>query len=276
MVHLNRNNTNMKTLLCPTDFSKSSDKILKYAAQLVHDTNSKMVLAAAYIKKVKALAGDWPDETDRLYEQHDILKASYGISCGVEEGIINDNVYKKLSTVADRYDMMILGMQFGVDGPKHSTGIDLIKMIQETLVPLLIVPEKFEYKKINRFLYAYDCTHEPEPPLLVLQWLADWFNAEIRFVSIIQNEISTAEEQKIDLTQNKIMNQWKSNKKLSFESIQFEDVPQCLEHYLNLWSPNDLLILSVNHQNMLKKLWHKSVVKSLLNNASHPYLIVHK
>ncbi|HCW09302.1 MAG TPA: hypothetical protein DGG95_18255 [Cytophagales bacterium] len=267
----------MKTILCPTDFSKSADKTSRYAAQLAKDTNAKIILAATPTKKSKVLAGDWPDETDHLYEIHDLLKANYQIPCGIEEEVVNDNVYKKLSKIADRYDLMIFGMQFGSEGlPRHSAGIDLIKIIQETLAPLLIVPEKFEYKKINRLLYAYDYQHEPEPPLLVLQWLADWFNVELRFISIYQDDISTEEERHIDLIENKIANQWKSKQKLSFESIQFENVPMCLEHYLNLWSPNDLLILSVNHQNMLQKLWHKSVVKCLLASATHPYLIIHK
>lgn len=268
----------MKTILCPTDFSASADRVIKYAAQLAHDSESKLVLVNTQLKKEKLVAAGYEpnEDSERLGELHDLISSTYHVPCAEEEPI-RGNIYKNLSEVADRYDLMVLAMQFGKNGaPQHSSGIDLVKMIQETLVPFLIVPDNYHYRKINRILYAYDYKHEPDPPLMALHWLADWFDVNIKFISIIQSDISIQEENQISLIQGKIAHNWHHSRKLDFESIVYDDVPQCLRNYLNRWSENDLLVLSVNHQNLLKRIWHKSVVKSLLTGATHPYMIIHK
>lgn len=197
--------------------------------------------------------------------------------CTVEKEIILDNVYKKISILSDHYDMMILGSSNGKSVKiQPSGGLDVIKSIRETLTPTLIVPDKCEYKKVKRLLYAYDYHHEPDPPMLQLRWLANWFGAEVKFISILPGEIPVNEEDKLHLLEDKIGHQWNSGKKLSFETIIYRNVARCLEHYLSLWEMNDLLVLSVNHRSMTEKIWYKSVVKQLLKYGTHPYIILHK
>jgi hypothetical protein len=271
----------MKTLLCPIDFSMSSDRVSRYAAQLARDTKSKLVLMGTHAGKVAmSVDGDQEDKGDAiemLGEMHDLLKGDYNISCGVNEEILSGNISKRLSSVADKYDLTILGApkDEGKSDFENFAGIDLIKTIRNSLAPLLIVPENQKYEKVTRLTYAYDYSHEPQPPLAQLYWLANWFGAEVRFVSILSNS-SKAEELELDFIQNKVVNDWKSGIKISFESVAYHDVVECLDHYISLWSENNLLVLSVNHRNILERLWHKSVVKELLRNAKRPYIVLHK
>lgn len=271
----------MKKILCPVDFTMSSEKVARYAAQLARDTKSKVILMATHEGKLAATVGgegeDKGDAIEMLGEMHDLLKADYNIPCGVEEEIISGNVSKKLGTVADHYDLTVLGSpnENGKAEFENSSGFDLVKIIQASLAPLLIVPENFKYEKIKRLTYAYDYSHEPQPPLGQLMWLATWFGAEVRFISILHNS-SRNEERKFEQLQTKIVSQWRPEIGISFESVAYEDVADCLDHYIGLWSDNNLLMLSINHRNILEKLWHKSVVKELLRCAKRPYLIFHK
>lgn len=271
----------MKKILCPVDFSMSSERVARYAAQLARDTKSKVILIGIHEGRLAtAIGGEGEDKGDTietLGEMHDLLKSDYNISCGIEDEIISGNISKKLSPVTDHYDLTVLASpkENGEKEFQNFSGIDLIKVIQTSLAPLLIVPENFRYEKINRLTYAYDYTHEHQPPLEQLLWLGEWFGAEIRFVSILHNS-SRNEERKFEDLQRKIVSQWKFAVKISFESVAYKDVTECLEHYIGLWSENNLLMLSVNHQNLLGKLLHKSVVKELLRYAKRPYLILHK
>lgn len=270
----------MKKILCPVDFSISSERVSRYAAQLARDTKSKVILIATHEGKLAPAVGgegeDKGDAVEMLGEMHDLLKMDYNVPCGIEEEVISGNISRKLGEIADHYDLTILasprekGHEF-----QNFAGVDLIKIIQASLAPLLIVPEHFKYEKIKRLTYAYDYIHESQPPLAQLLWLADWFGAEVRFVSILHDS-SGKEERKFEELQSRIVNQWKSGVKLSFESVAYQDIAECLDHYIGLWSENNLLMLSVNHQGMLEKLWHKSVVKELLRCAKRPYLILHK
>lgn len=271
----------MKEILCPVDFSISSERISRYAAQLARDTNAKVVLVATHQGKLAmALEGedeDTGDSVDSLGEMHDLLKMSYGIKCGIEEKIISGNITKKLTPVTDFYDLTVLGApgKNGKEEFQNFAGIDLVKAMQESQTPLLIVPEHFKYEKIKRLTYAYDYEHDPQPPINQLLWLADWFGAEVRFVSVLSNS-SRKEEKKFEKLEREIYKQWKEGIKLSFESVAYKDVAQCLDHYSGLWSENNLLMLSISQQSLLQRLWHKSVVKELLRSAKRPYLIFHK
>lgn len=271
----------MKKILCPIDFSASSERIARYAAQLARDTNSKVILVGTHEGKLAVAVGgegeDKGDSIEMLGEIHDLLKGDYNISCGMEEEIISGNVSKKMPIVTDRYDLTVLGapQENGKKEFENSAGVDLIKVIQNSLAPLLILPEDFKYEKIKRLTYAYDYRHEPQPPLAQLYWLASWFGVELRFVSILHDS-SRREEEKFELLENRITSEKKPGIKISFESVAYKDVAECLDHYIGLWSENNLLVLSVNHQNILERLWHKSVVKELLRCAKRPYLILHK
>jgi hypothetical protein len=270
----------MKTMLCPIDSSPRSDRLVHYVGDLARDTQSKIYLipAQASARKELVLAGTNNDKPrhERLDELHDYLSSVKHVPCSIEEEPIAGNAYKKLGTIADGYDLM--AMPFTVTGKEkaRTKGLDLTKILHETLVPLLLVPDPFKYEKVKRLLYAYDYKHEPEPPLIQLHWLADWFEAEIRFISVLPSDISTKEQDKLISIHQVIGNSWKGNNKISFETIIYPDVPRCLEQYLSLREMNDLLVLSINHQNMLERFWHKSVVKGLLQYGKHPYLIIHR
>jgi hypothetical protein len=270
----------MKTILCPVDPSPHSDQLIHYVGDLAKDTQSKIYLIAAEAsaRKELALAGPTNDkvEHERLDELHDYLNSVKHVLCSIEEESIMGNAYKKLGIIADGYDLMAMSITVTDKGKASAKGLDLTKILHATLVPLLLIPDQFKYKKIKRLLYAYDYKHEPEPPLIQLHWLADWFEAEIRFISVLPSDISTKEQDKLSSLHQTIGGSWKGNNKISFETIIYPDVPRCLEQYLSLREMNDLLVLSINHQNMLERFWHKSVVKGLLQYSKHPYLIIHK
>lgn len=272
----------MKTILCPVDFTATSDKVARYAAQLAAKVHAKVVLVPAYSQarkglKVKVKESTFQyDMSDRLGELHDLIAASYHIPCKVEEESISGNIYKKLSQLADHYDILITGMKATQDNPVNSLEMDLLKLIHETLAPIYFVPENYEYQSIARITYAFDPKQEPNPPLLTLYWLADWFDANVKFVSVLPTNISLRERNRLTTAQNFVEHEWSSSRKLSFEAIVQDDIPSSLENHIWSGEKNDLLVLSVNHARIPERIWHKSVVKRLLKNALSPYLIIHR
>jgi len=266
----------MKKILCPIDSTQASDRLVRYVSNIAKDTESKIyLLALEASKKERVMAGAFENKSSRLDELHDYVNSVMQVPCGIDEEQVGHS-YKKLGLIADHYDIMAMSITSSKPNKIMATGYDLIKVIQDTLAPLLIIPDHFVYTQIGRLLYAYDYKHEPEPPLLQLTWLSEWFGVDVKFVTVLPSNISKAEEARIIDLQNKVKASWTSKRAIDFEANICSDVSKCLEKYLNIRLSNDLLILSVNHQNLLERIWHKSVVKGLLHNAMHPYLIVHK
>jgi Universal stress protein family len=264
----------MKTILCPVDSSPVSYRLVQYIGDLAKDLQAKVFLIASQTTKNKSFAyAGSQDSSDHTHidELHDYLSGIKHIRGGIEQERIEGNAYKKLGEIADRYDLLIMASD-----PTNKDGLDLTKTISETLVPLMVIPDKFLYKKCHRLLYAFDYQNEPEPPLMQLHWLADWFEADVRFLTVLPKHTKEEENEGLAEVQKRINHAWNGKRQISFDTVVYPDVPRGLENYVGIRERNDLLVLSVNHHNVLERIWHKSVVKELLHYTKHPYLIIHK
>jgi hypothetical protein len=273
----------MKTLLYPVDFGIVTSAISEYAAKLASDVNAKMVLVSTGGRsKMTHAVYTHPDRNrnaGNLDKMHNLLTTHNHISCAVDELISSGNVYKKLSLLADKYDILSIGIKPGMEGHTNGlTDIDYSKLIQEALVPIFLIPDKITYKKVQNLVYAYDHKQEPNPPLLTLYWLADWFNVEVKFLSVLPTNISLKERTRLNLSHQFVEHEWNSARKVSFETIISDDVTSALESYLQLneGDQNEVLVLSVNHSTVSERHWQKGVLKRLLKNALNPYIIIHR
>lgn len=265
----------MKTILCPVDFTPRSDKLINYVASLAKDRNCKIYLVATKETHQKAavLAGS-PTSNSRLDALHDHFSRVIGIPCGIVDESLSGNLYKKLGSLADSYDIM--AMMVSSTSHESEKDINLKKIIQDALAPILIIPDQFSYQPIKRLLYAYDYKHDKEPPLMQLNWLAEWFNARMVFVTLLPGDTSIQEENVLHAIRSGIQQSWVGTHPISFETIVYPNLPKGFEYYLGLSDANDLLLLSINHQNILERIWHKRVVKGVLQYSQHPYLIIHE
>jgi nucleotide-binding universal stress UspA family protein len=272
---------NMKTILCPIDFTIATDMVAKYAALLANQVHAKVVLVPAIVQETKLqmmqTLADSDEIADRLGELHEQITANYHIPCTVDQETLVGNIYKRLSLLADNYDMLMIGMkqqsEFTSD---NSLSLDLLKLIHETLVPIYFVPEKIEFMPVTGITYAFDPKQEPNPPLLTLYWLADWFNVSVKFLSILPSNISLKERIRLTSAHHFVENEWNSTRAVNFETIVHDDVTTSLENHV--WSGNqhDLLVLSINHTRITERNWQKSVLRRLLKNAKNPYLVIHR
>lgn len=269
----------MKSILCPVDATAGAYQTVRYAALLAKDRNARILLAPLQSEGVPVLAGSGTEEGtedngQHLAELRDLVNSVYKVRCTLSEKPIAPNRLAEITSATSDLELVVAGIP--KPGTKRAIAHteQLVELIRNTKLPLLAVPEKTEYKKVNRILYAFDHHHESDVPLSKLSMLAESFGAEVRFLSILPEDISSTEEEKINVIHNRIQNRWTGKLKVSFETITYSDVAKCLDHYLNVWRLNDLLVLSVNQEVKWSKIWHKSVVKELLKVASQPYMVL--
>jgi hypothetical protein len=266
----------MKTILCPIDFTPKSERLLKYVSSLAKDRNCKIYLISTQpVYKKELVVAGINKERSRLDEIQDYLIETQGIPCGIVDEPITGNLSKKLGNVADHYDIMTIMIHVSPSNEKPSD-INLKKMIQDALAPMMVIPDRFTYQPIKRLLYAYDHKHEEEPPLMELKWLSEWFDTELVFVTLLPGDTSIKEENKLDSIRMAIKNSWHGSNPISFETIVYPNLPRGFENFLGLSNLNDLLVLSINHQNIMERIWQKRVVKGVFQYSQHPYLIIHE
>ena len=269
----------MKDLLCPIGASPHTEELLKYVGSLAHDTHAKVFLIATEgsKKKVLAISGTHLHEetqNSRLNDAHQYLSGKSHVDNGIEEETLVGDPYKKLGPIAGRHDIMVVPLPTNDQSPE-SSALDLTKVINETQVPLFLIPEEFQYRKIKCLIYAYDYKHEPVPPLAKLSQLASWFGAEVRFISVFSKDTLTKERDKVGELHIQLLKAWKGGNKISFDTIVYPELPKFEERYLGQPEQGDLQVLSVSHQNFLDRLLRRGLMEGI-QNSKYPYLIIHK
>ena len=270
----------MKTILFPIRSASKTNELLKYVGSLAQDAHAKVSLISMETSKQKVMAisgthfSTEVSHSPHLNDTYDYLcRIAHVPSDIVEENINLGDTYKKLGAIADRHDVMIVPL--ASDYHAHSGQFDLTKAINETNVPLLLIPDEFKYKKIKCLIYAYDFKHEPDPPLSKLSQVASWFGAEVRFISIFSKDALTKERDKVHELHIQLLNAWKGGNKISFDTIVYPHVPKFEEHYLGQPEQGDLQVLSVSSQSFLDRLLRRGLMEGIQHSKS-PYLVIHK
>lgn len=268
----------MKKIICLIDYTNASDNALQYASRLAHDSSTKLVLATLHkhhAHSIFALAGDEEAPySSRLSEMCDRTRAVWKVPCEYYESIDLENEFDLMK--AD-VRMVVMGIQSSNRTTPYllSSAIDF-KMIRETHIPILMIPDNVEYHKPNRMLYAYDYANVPSPPIEQLKNIVEWLKTDLRFLSVVEKGYSPEIEQMLDDRNAEIMSQWKSKQVLSFDYIYYSDVKKCIDNYLTLWKSDDIVIFSIDHSSLIHRLLHKSVIREMTVCSRYPMLIIHK
>jgi hypothetical protein len=271
----------MKKIICLIDYTLASENAMQYAAHLARDTSAKLVLATLQHhkapKKALAMAGE-DDESlyhsSRLPEMCDRVRGVWKVPCEYQESI---DVENQTDLIRQDVHLVVMGINSSKKTTPYLLSSDIdFKMIRESRIPVLLVPDNFEYHKLSRMLYAYDYANEATPPLDQLKELSEWLKADLRFLSVVDKSYSPEVENLLDERNAEIISHWKSGRKLTFDYIYYSDVKKCIDHYLELWRSDDIVIFSIDHPTFLHRLFHKSVIREMTVCGSYPILIIHK
>jgi len=270
----------MKKIICLVDYTPASENALQYASRLAHDISAKLILTTLQTHKAstKALALAGEDDafynSSRLSEMCDRVRSVWKVPCGYRETM---DVENETDLPEQNVHLLIMGIKSSVKSTPHLLSSDIdFKMIRKSRVPVLLVPDNFQYRKAERVLYAYDYANEPVPPLNQLKEIAEWLKTDVQFLAVVEKEYSRDLEYLLDERCDGIIPQWKSDRKLTFEYIYYSNVKKCIDNYLDLWKSDDIVIFSIDHPTLLHRLFHKSIIREMTVCSRYPMLIIHK
>ncbi|MBL7858900.1 MAG: universal stress protein [Cyclobacteriaceae bacterium] len=270
----------MKRILFPIDFSTSHDQLVKYAVHMAQDTAAKLVLLPTHSLSgvqhtgTSAVSVDTlEDGPERLAELCDEIRSIYHVPTDYLERSGKDEM-KNIIQLLNSFDLLLLGVKQDLLTGELVNGNSIFKILREASCPVLLIPADFNYHKISRILYALDPESDHQPPFEKLKNLAQWFNAEVRFLSIVKHYTPSL-EQKMDRDFNTFQKEWGMGN-ISFDYVYYEDVPKCLDHYVKTWLENDVILFTIHTSSLIESLFHKSVVKEIASCAAYPILTVHR
>lgn len=276
---------NRRKLLVPTDFTSISYNALDYSIELAKKINGDIILFHSSIV---------PD-TDPLspaYATHQGLgqpEIAYQnlVSSNMEElqtkvtekglGEINceyvteaGNPVGDLKAVAKEHnaDFIILGIAGESNQEDQIIISNILRVIDESEHPVLIVPETYRYKNPEKILYATDDIKGNEKYINELGKLVKPLNAEVIILHVQEDEeedfSARTEELKSGL----------AYQKTSFITIKNDDVIDGLISYINA-NNADMVVMHKHKQNFIERIFKDSLTEKMASKTKVPLLIYH-
>lgn len=273
----------IKTILVPTDFSKPSKVAVLYAAWLAQKINAEITLLAVININVatdaildwKKMEEDMVDTARQDAEQliREIkeevkgeLKIEYRSIIGfpfeemVEHIVINDSI-----------DLIVMGTKGATGLKKVLIGSNTAAVVDNSSVPVLIIPPNTEFRTIKKIVYATDMasiTEEVKP----IAMFASIFNAAIKVLHVLPGNSSKKIDGKTlaaDLI--KITNY----KKISFHVSRNNSIADEVDTFV-VDQKADMLVMFTHKLDFYEKLFGKSVTRQLAFHACVPLLTFNK
>lgn len=275
----------MNTILVPVDFSETSDNALLYAINLANQLSSNIVLLHVnaipiYNNEYNIVAYTVNDSVSESYsalkEKADLLKKDNvligEVECYSEVGDFKNVMLNYISN--KNIDLVVMGIT-GHDTTvgKVLFGSNAVSLSRESNIPVFIIPNGYEYKKINSIAYGceYDTHIAEQTGLIQIKNIASMFGAGLSVLHVIPdnhliNEVESATdlfvEQKLEATSHKtfILSEDKASTAL-LDFIKTHDV--------------DVIVLEQKKHSFLHNLIYPSTTKEIAFSSPIPVLTIH-
>ncbi|HET9487466.1 MAG TPA: universal stress protein [Chryseosolibacter sp.] len=271
----------MKKILCPTDFSATSNNAITYAAKLAQATNSELTLL-----NVQSLFEFTPVEFvtgkqftlkatgERLQAQCREVSNVFKISCTAE---VEPTYHKLSSVIRDKshlYDLIVMGSNGPDDLYQFLFGTHTYHALEKTHAPLLLIRDGTLYTAIKKIVFAFDYLKERKLPADPLLKFAKSLKSDVIVLQVMEEAYSEAAE--VDLKELQIILKSKlpENSPITFETIRSSNISKSIDSYVRKHEP-DILALCTKDRNVVEKLFHKSIIRDISTVCNYPLLLFH-
>lgn len=272
----------METILVATDFSKPANGAVEYAAHLARYFSARLVIVNAFRLPVQGynsfaplnLASEFrTDSENKLHLVRDhLIRNSYdfGIETTAEPGdavtVVNGIVNRQ------SVDLVVVGMTGEGSALKEkligSTSVSLAKKLK---VPVLIVPERHEYRSVRRISLACELEHVEESTLIYFaRAFARLFDAELEIVTV---EESTNKEPAHSPDRYSFIDKKLQGIKHRNVLLHERSKTLALEYYFK-FHETDMVIVNFRKHNVFKSIFSESVTKHLAFHCRVPLLVL--
>ncbi|MBF9252748.1 universal stress protein [Pontibacter sp. 172403-2] len=280
----------MKKILCPTDFSASSDKALAYAVYIAQHANAHLSLVhvlhlpIADTSDTALVAGELLSEQTRdageklrakclfLEQQFGANQAGH-FTCDyiLKEALLTDTAAHLTKT--EGYDLIVMGTTGRSSALEELLiGSNTEAVIEEVHCPVLSVPATASEPNIERIVYATDYSEEDSRALEEVVGVGSLFGADIHVVHVVKDEASEGKA-KPQQFWNELQSTY-ADVPLYFQEITSKHRDEGLKRYYESIDGSLLAILR-KEKGFLQELFSQSLAEQLTYQAEMPLLVLH-
>lgn len=276
----------MKRILVPVDFSPTSVKAFKYAADIALHTSASITLYHLYTPEKSTTLGMFQNvrEYNRQLEVNALKKLQR-----LKKKVLDNSFDGSVTTLVGRtpvvnnvlgfaedneMDMIVMGTQ-GASGLKKITvGSVAAKIIKNSSIPVLLVPEKFEWKQPENIVLTTDFKNLDKKTLRIVFELARVYDALVTIVNLTGpiDENNEAGKKKFNSWLLGIQEEF-SDCRMQFRQIKTTSIIKTMEN-LQAEISCDLLVMIRRKLGVLERFFEKSFTRKMAHVTSQPLLVM--
>jgi nucleotide-binding universal stress UspA family protein len=262
----------MKTILIATDFSNASHNASVYGVAFAKAINAKVILFNAFMVPNPAPAlnvsisrYDIMMQTDKLLlDDADILdpnRTTIEILC--DEGLPADAIVNIANE--KKVDFIITGMKGRGESLKKIFGSTSTALAKKTEIPLIVVPEKAKFKKLEIVVFANDSLAIDKGIPKYITEITRLFESKLYVVRVIKNK------KIFKVNTPRLLQQTEGV--TTFEYSTEADISYALNTFIEM-NKADMLVMIPHKHIWLKRLFIKSETKDMIFHTHVPLLIL--
>ncbi len=274
----------MIRILVPIDFSPTAERAFRFAAELASKTKGTIILfhvnekeEIPYFDTVeKKQEYETQLETKQLKRLQRLKKKVVSPEMNVKVSTIVSQkpVIKNILAFAkqNQVELIVMGTQ-GASGLKKTiVGSVTSHIIEKSKVPVLAIPEKYEWKDPEEIVFATNYHCEDRPALSFTLSVAKVFNANVTVVHVNQDDIEKDTAQCFS-NYAYFLQRTFNDAQIKFKELKSTHIKDSLEHLHNT-IPFDILVMVRRDKKFLEKFFLKSFTKDMACTTRLPLLVV--
>jgi len=269
----------MKTVFIATDFSVAAENATKYGVEMASALGLKIVLFNAYQvplsipesftivrpEEVKNTAENYLKEAAMAYKKSSLQP----IEILAVEGYPTDSIVRHAQKYEDA--VIVTGMKGEGTTMRKIFGSTVLSLVRKSKMPMLVVPEKADYKPIQNIALAA----EVDPKLNLscinpLMQICEKFKPKVYVVRVLKTHSDVIDEL---IYRSERLSKKLENFKLEYKFPRTDNVTFALEEFIATHNV-DMLGVIPQHHNLLERVFIKSETKELAFYTRIPMLLM--
>lgn len=269
----------MKKILVPTDFSDGAFNALIHAIQVSKILDNPIEIVHAYsmpatgsnvmVDITDVMKKNAEEELENLKRRVEKLESSKGITIHYETayGSVVDVVNRRADE--KNVSLVIMGTQGASGITEKWLGSNTAAAARNVNVPLLAVPVDRPYKPIESILFSTDMKVMDDADCLeFVANLARITEAHVKFFHVRKPD----EEKDVEGYKKQVSNYF-TDVHPTYAFTENQDISEGIEETIKKEKPS-LLVVVRHDYGFFESIWHSSVSREIINNASLPILVL--
>lgn len=275
----------MIRILVPTDFSPTAERAFRFAAELASKTKGTIILFHAN-EKEEVPYFDTAEQRDAYQHQLETKQlkrlqrlkkkvVSREMNVMVSTIVSQSPVAKNILSFAkqNRMELIVMGTQGASGLEKTLIGSTTSQVVEKSPIPVMVIPEKYEWKDPKEIVFATNYHCEDRPALSFTLSVAKVLNADVTVLHI--NNVEKVEKDNAHCFSNYayFLQRTFNDSHIMFKELKSTSIKDSLEHLADT-VPFDIMVMVRRNKKFLEKIFLKSLTKNMACTTRLPLLVV--